>query len=660
MFYFYSTAIPGPPTIVGDFERNEGETATLTCSSVGGDPLPVVEWYKNYELVDPGSSSTGNGDGVYLNGSQKVTYNNYTFTVSRFDNFVAYICRVKNSAISNDLTRSWIISVYVLAQQPVISGPEPAIKDALVADNVYKYTCEVNSCLPVPQILWKLGRSLSNSVEFHDGISESTFTNVDSTLGKISNLNWIPAIDDNDNGKNLYCETVQTTAGGSSTRKSSFVPINVIAIPGSPSINGDSEINEGETATLSCSSIGGNPRPSVEWYKNNQLVDPGSSSTGNGDGVYVYGSQNVTYNNYTFTVSRYDNLVSFICRVKNSAMSKNLTRSWTFSVYVLAQQPVIDRTKPDITNVFVADNAYKYTCISKNGRPAPKIRWRLGINLSNSVELYEGISESTSNNDDSTRTKISNLSWVPTNDDNGKNLYCETIQSTASGSSTRRYSFVSIYVFASNHAIKNKTNTVFSPAFYGVTTILFLSIFLNIFFIVRNVRKTGKSSEKKKKHQNSMNVENRSVNEMVEDNVGYQELGEMSPPAIYEKVDRVEDIERFQIDVMMGGENFRVLVTPGIVEMLNSSDRFIELVHVRYPSVRQVWINIVKKEIESKKTKETSVTSKMEKGNNTECNKTNEKSVNSECNKANEKSVNSECNKANEKSVTNKAGERKR
>lgn len=35
---------------------------------------------------------------------------------------------------------------------------------------------------------------------------------------------------------------------------------------------------------------------------------------------------------------------------------------------------------------------------------------------------------------------------------------------------------------------------------------------------------------------------------------------------------------RFQINVEMGGENYIVFVTAGIVEMLNSSGRFIELV----------------------------------------------------------------------------------
>lgn len=84
---------------------------------------------------------------------------------------------------------------------------------------------------------------------------------------------------------------------------------------------------------MSCSAIGGNPLPSVQWYKNQQLVDPGSSSSGNGDGIYTVGSSTVTYNNYTFDVSRSDNLVSYICKVQNSLMASPVERPWTISIY---------------------------------------------------------------------------------------------------------------------------------------------------------------------------------------------------------------------------------------------------------------------------------------------------------------------------------------
>ncbi|XP_061169583.1 hemicentin-1-like [Saccostrea echinata] len=308
-----SQTSPGNPTIVGDFEKNEGETATLSCTAVGGNPLPLVEWYKNNQLVDPGSSSTGNGDGVYTIGSTSVTYNNYTFVVSRSDNLVSYICRVKNSVIANNLTRSWTISVYVQTQQPIITGPEPAITNALDAGSTYKYVCTASNGRPAPQIIWKLGTSLSTAVEFHQGISESTSTNADSTLSKTSNLSWVPITDDN--GKNLYCETVQTIAGGSSTRKSSFVPINVQQTPLLQVGSASYTTQVGGSVTLACTVLTATPAiTEVYWSR---LIN-GAYNRISIDNVRFFGS--TTSNaNLTITSVALSDATSYRCSATNAA-----------------------------------------------------------------------------------------------------------------------------------------------------------------------------------------------------------------------------------------------------------------------------------------------------------------------------------------------------
>ncbi|XP_062603009.1 hemicentin-1-like isoform X17 [Saccostrea cucullata] len=334
----YSQTIPGNPTIVGDFEKNEGETATLSCTSVGGNPLPTVEWYKNNQLVDPGSSSTGNGDGVYTIGSTSVTYNNYTFTVSRSDNLVSYICRVKNSVLSNNLTRSWTISVYVQTQQPVITGPEPAITNALDAGSTYKYVCSASNGRPAPQILWKLGTSLSTAVEFHQGISESTITNADSTLTKTSNLSWVPITDDN--GKNLYCETVQTTAGGSSTRKSTFVPINVQQTPLLQVGSAFYTTQVGGSVTLACTVLAATPAVTdVFWSR---LVN-GVYTRISIDNIRFFGATtsnaNLTINSVALT-----DATSYRCSATNAA-GTGTSSATTLSVSGSAPLVQIDQDK---------------------------------------------------------------------------------------------------------------------------------------------------------------------------------------------------------------------------------------------------------------------------------------------------------------------------
>lgn len=105
------------------------------------------------------------------------------------------------------------------------------------------------------------------------------------------------------------------------------------ALPGNPILGLVDSTNEGDTVTLTCTSYGGNPLPTVRWYKNTLLVDAGSSPNGNGDGVYTFGSTTATYNNYTFQVSRSDNSVSYICKVNSSSLSSELARSLNIEVY---------------------------------------------------------------------------------------------------------------------------------------------------------------------------------------------------------------------------------------------------------------------------------------------------------------------------------------
>jgi hypothetical protein len=118
-----------------------------------------------------------------------------------------------------------LLIIPVPAGQPVISGPQPAITTALDAGSTYTYVCTAGSGRPAPNIVWKLGTSLASSVEFHQGITENTATNSDSTLNKTSSLSWVPIVADN--GKSLYCQTDQTQAGGSVLTQSAAVAIVV-------------------------------------------------------------------------------------------------------------------------------------------------------------------------------------------------------------------------------------------------------------------------------------------------------------------------------------------------------------------------------------------------------------------------------------------------
>ncbi|XP_078326844.1 hemicentin-1-like isoform X21 [Crassostrea virginica] len=336
--YSQSSGLPGNPLIAGEFEKNEGELVTLSCTSLGGNPLPSVRWFKGTQLVDAGSSPTGYGDGQYTVGSSTVTYNNYTFTVSRSDNLVNYVCQVENSQTTAPLTRVWTISIYVPSEQPIITGPEPAITTALNAGSTYKYVCTARNGRPAPVIRWKLGTSLSTAIEFHQGIAENTTTNSDSTLSKTSSLSWVPITDDN--GKNLYCQTDQTTAGSGTTQKSTFVSIVVQQIPILSIGSSSYTVQVGGTVTLACSVLSATPAiTTVFWRK---LVN-GAYTNINIDNIRFFGGT-VSNANLTITNVVLSDQTSYQCSASNSAGTGN-SGATTLTVSGSAPLVQIDQDK---------------------------------------------------------------------------------------------------------------------------------------------------------------------------------------------------------------------------------------------------------------------------------------------------------------------------
>jgi hypothetical protein len=103
------------------------------------------------------------------------------------------------------------------------------------------------------------------------------------------------------------------------------VIVFIVAPPGSPTIIAPTFIVEGNTVTLTCTSEGGSPAPTVKWYRgsnNGQLVDE-TSTTSNGK----------TTNSYSFVADPTHHLSVYECQVDNNVLQNPLTTTWFFQVY---------------------------------------------------------------------------------------------------------------------------------------------------------------------------------------------------------------------------------------------------------------------------------------------------------------------------------------
>ncbi|CAG2194105.1 unnamed protein product [Mytilus edulis] len=189
--------------------------------------------------------------------------------------------------------------------------------------------------------------------------------------------------------------------------------------PDIPIITGPTFILDGNSVTLTCTSTGGNPAPTVYWYRVNKLLDTTYNTT-NG----------VTTNSFTFVANGSHHIAVFECRVNSSELESYLSATWYFQVYIEPNQPTLTGPQTLLTG-----NIYQWTCISTGGNPAPTMTMRIG-----NIHFSTGITQSSVMQSDSTHTVTASLSWNPSISNNGQTLYCDVQHSQTRGNNLQTVS----------------------------------------------------------------------------------------------------------------------------------------------------------------------------------------------------------------------------
>ncbi|XP_022258822.1 kin of IRRE-like protein 3 [Limulus polyphemus] len=159
--------------------------------------------------------------------------------------------------------------------------------------------------------------------------------------------------------------------------------------------------NEGDTIKLLCKSIGGKPRPSVTWWKEEILLDDS----------YTFKPNDVVDNELIITKAKREDLMSVLtCKASNSNITVPGSVSITLDLNLKPKTVKVQSSKRPLS----ADVEVELRCSSSGSRPAADITWWKG-----NEQLQQ-----TSLTVDKVGVRTSILKFTPSITDDGKYLSC--------------------------------------------------------------------------------------------------------------------------------------------------------------------------------------------------------------------------------------------
>ncbi|CAG9863888.1 unnamed protein product [Phyllotreta striolata] len=167
--------------------------------------------------------------------------------------------------------------------------------------------------------------------------------------------------------------------------------------------------NEGDDITLTCRTVGGHPTPVVRWLVNGLIVDD----------EFEHNAGDVIENILTWPAIRRKDLDAlFTCQAVNTKLTEPKE---AFVVLKINLRPLTAEIM-EVKGPLVADKRYEVTCQSAGSRPPAIITWYKG------KRQLRRTKEETREN-----VTISELSFVPTTEDDGKSITCRAENPNVTG-----------------------------------------------------------------------------------------------------------------------------------------------------------------------------------------------------------------------------------
>ncbi|CAH1104103.1 unnamed protein product [Psylliodes chrysocephalus] len=241
------------PTLAGPYE--EGGDMKLTCIVTGGNPDPVIKWWREGKLIE----STENRSGFENVRSNQLIVRN----LQRSDQHAAFTCQASNNNISQPVSATTSIEIYFrpLTVEILISN------NPFSADRKYEIPCQTFGSRPPAKISW-----IMDGKELVAPKYNSTHTESDDGNSTTSILSFVPSR--LDNGRSLTCRAsnhlVQNGVGEHTVKLNVFyVPILHLSL--GSNLNPD-DIEEGDDVYFECK-VNANPWAyKVLWKHNGQVM----------------------------------------------------------------------------------------------------------------------------------------------------------------------------------------------------------------------------------------------------------------------------------------------------------------------------------------------------------------------------------------------------
>ncbi|XP_076088318.1 hemicentin-1-like [Mytilus galloprovincialis] len=376
-------------SIVGD------SIATIMCK-INGTP-PAFEWEWTKTPLDGGaaeiiSMGTNNAKRQIISSATNPNLN--IFSITKNDEGI-YKCQAKNGWLQ---FMSGPIILKVLEASFRLAPGEPEISKPVEYEvgKTVILTCSSTGGNPKPSVLW-----LMDDIVILSGTSTSTSGNVTSTTLIVTTTT--------DSDLEVYeCQAYN----GFLQRplvKTTYLTLNASNnLPGQPQIVGAQRYELGDIVTLSCSSTGGNPLPTVNWLRDGNIITTGiGRSTSSG----------VTTSTLTFIAGLDDHLEVFECQADNDILQNPLSSTIYIELYFTPTVPIL--TGP--TNL-ISGSSGTWTCSSMNGYPAPT------ISMSIQEQYYDFIAVYSYDTTDNMYTVAGTLDLILSSEKSGRSLCCNISQ----------------------------------------------------------------------------------------------------------------------------------------------------------------------------------------------------------------------------------------